>query len=289
MKSLQRYTCNATIIGLCLAATSGAYAQVSSINSAYIDPNSNFQPPIPGSVFTSSSSGNPQNDTLGVTLNEANVGDPGGNGYANQNLWFFSNNGGLSAYNFQNNDYFNATMSFTLTGGMTGLDIEGGLFFNNPNTDLGYGGNLQIFVVGNGVIFQGGGPSYYPFSPAAGGYPGAGGGVPNYVIGQTVTLGLNYVVDPNTGMNSFEYSVNGQFAASSPGDPYFDISPVNNPFGAGDNLGGYFQIQTTGNVNNPNAGSAIFGDISITSVPEPSTLAFLGLGIGALLLRRRHI
>src|ERR1035438_2105518 len=63
----------AAVIGLAFAAVSGANGQVSSINSAYVDPNSNFQPPIPGSVFTSSTSGNPQNDTLNVSLNEANV------------------------------------------------------------------------------------------------------------------------------------------------------------------------------------------------------------------------
>jgi hypothetical protein len=38
MKSLQPYACKVTLIGLCLAAASGAYAQVSSINSAVITP-----------------------------------------------------------------------------------------------------------------------------------------------------------------------------------------------------------------------------------------------------------
>jgi hypothetical protein len=105
-------------------------------------------------------------------------------------------------------------------------------------------------------------------------------------------MGLNYVVDPNTGMNAFQYSVNGQYAASSPGDTYFDITPVNSPFASGDTLGGYFQIQTTGNVNSPNAGSAVFSDISIESVPEPSSVALMSAGILTLLprfLRRSRI
>jgi hypothetical protein len=38
----------------------------------------------------------------------------------------------------------------TLSGGVSGLGMEGGFFFANPNTDLGYDGNLQIVIVGQG-------------------------------------------------------------------------------------------------------------------------------------------
>jgi hypothetical protein len=282
MTSFHRYTCNATLIGLCLAAASGAYAQVSSINSAYINPNSVFQPQIPGSLFSSGSSGNPQSGTLNVSLNEANVGSAGGNGYANQNVWFLSNNSGTSAYNFGVNDYFNASFNLTLSGGTAGLDMEGGFLFDNPNTDLGYGGNVQIVIVGQGgnagVEFEGGGPTFHLFAPNG-----------TYVNGTTITLGMNYVVDPNNGMNALQYSVNGVYATGLNDGIYDDITPVNNPFGAGDTLGGYFQIQTSGNVNNPNTGQALFSNVRIIAAPEPATLALLGLGIVPLLLRRRRI
>ena len=289
MNYLQRYTCKATIMGFCLAVASGAYAQVSSINSAYIDPNSVFQPQIPGSVFTGVSNlGNPQNGTLAVSLNELNVGSTGGNGYANQNVWFFSADNGVSAYQFQAGDYFNASFSLTLSGGTPLKDLEAGFRFNNPSGS--FGGNLQMPVVNNGVIFQGGAFSYYPFTPAAGNYNAAPflppSGIANYVVGTTVTEGLNYVVDPNTGTNAFQYSVNGIYALSPiTGTTYFDFSP-GQFVGPGTTLGGYFQIQTTGNPNNPNNGTAVFDNISI---PEPSTLAFLGLGIVSLLFRRRRI
>src|ERR1039457_403588 len=282
MTSFHRYTCNATLVGLCLAAANGAYAQVSSINSAYINPNSVFQPQIPGSLFSSGSSGNPQSGTLNVSLNEANVGSAGGNGYANQNVWFLSNNSGTSAYNFGVNDYFNASFNLTLSGGTAGLDMEVGFLFDNPNTDLGYGGNVQIVIVGQGgnagVEFEGGGPTFHLFAPNG-----------TYVNGTTITLGMNYVVDPNNGMNALQYSVNGVYATGLNDGIYDDITPVNNPFGAGDTLGGYFQIQTSGNVNNPNTGQALFSNVSIIARPEPATLALLGLGIVPLLLRRRRI
>ena len=85
----------------------------------------------------------------------------------------------------------------------------------------------------------------------------------------------------------FEYSVNGQFAASSPGNIYFDLGPGVGIGDLGPNpLGGYFQIGN--DPNNPNnSGKAFFGDISITSpTPEPGTLALLGLGIVPFLFRR---
>jgi PEP-CTERM motif len=270
-------TCKLTFIGLCLAAANGAYAQVGSINSVFI---SHVFNDMPGATVT------PVNSYPGsVSLGESGVTRPASGGL-NRDVWQFSNNGGASAYQFQNNDYFNASFSLTLTGsGTSGVDLEAGWLLSNPSG--GFGGDLQSIVTAAGVVVQFGGPSYYPFSPAAGGYPGAGGSVPNYVLGQTFIMGMNYVIDPNTGLNAFQYSVNGQYAASSPGDTYFDLGPGVGLGSIGGNpLGGYFQIGN--DPNNPNNnGTALFGNINITSAtPEPATLALLGLGIVPLLLRR---
>jgi hypothetical protein len=284
MTSLQRYTWNATIIGLCLAVASGAYAQVSSINSAIISHTFNDMPgatQTPNNIYPSL-----------ISLSEAGVSRvaPGG---LNRDVWFFSANGGSSAYQFQNNNYFNASFNLTLAGSSApGIGLEAGWLFSNPSGSIG--GDLQSLITVAGVVVQFGGPSYYPFSPAAGGYPPAAGssppgGVPNYTEGQTYTMGLNYVLDPNTGMNAFQYSVNGVFALSSPGNRYFDLGPGAGPTGSpGSTLGGYFQIGN--DPSNPsNGGTAIFSAITITAVPEPSALALLSLGILPLLLRRRRM
>jgi hypothetical protein len=277
---MKRLLQSTVIIGL--AAASAAYAQVSSINSAVVVPR--VFNDIPAATFT------PVNSYPGsISLAEANVSKVGG--FANRDVWYFSNNGGASAYQFQNNDYFHASFGLTLTGsGTSGIDLEAGWLFSNSSG--GFGGDLQSLVTAAGVVVQFGGPSYYPFSPAAGGYPPAAGssppgGVPNYALGQTYTMGLNYVIDPNTGMNAFQYSVNGVSALSAPGDTYFDLGAGVGAGSIGGNpLGGYFQIQN--DPNNPNNhGTAVFSNIIITAIPEPSTLVLFGLGGLALLLRRR--
>jgi hypothetical protein len=52
-------------------------------------------------------------------------------------------------------------------------------------------------------------------------------------------------------------------------------------------IGGYFQIQQDPNVPS-NSGSALFQNISISAIPEPATTALLGLGMLALMYRRRR-
>jgi hypothetical protein len=267
---MKRLSCFATLVGL--VAATGAYAQVSSVNSAVLVPR--VFNDIPAATFTGVN-----NYPGSISIAESSVSKVGG--FANRDVWYFSNNGGASAYQFQNNDYFHASFGLTLTGsGTLGIDLEAGWLFSNPSG--GFGGDLQSIVKPDGEVVQFGGPSFFGFSPANGGTS-----VPNYTLGATYTMGLNYVVDPNTGMNAFQYSVNGQFATSSPGDTYFDLGPGVGAGSIGGNpLGGYLQIQN--DPNNPNNnGTAVFSNIILTAVPEPSALALLGLGIVTLVFRRR--
>ena len=266
MKLLHRSVWSTTLVAL--ASATGFYAQVGSINSAVIM-NHVFND-MPAST-SASVNGYPGS----VTLSESGVSRSASGGLE-RDAWYFSNNGS-TPYQFQANDYFTASFGVTLTGGASGVDIEAGFLFSNPSGN--FGGDSQMIVSGTGVVAQFGGPSYYPFSPAAGGYPGKGGSVANYTEGSTYTMTMAYVLDPNTGMNAFEYWVNGQQAASAPGNPYFDLGAGQTLGSPGDSLGGYFQI---GNGGPNQAGTAVFSNISIQSVPEPSVIALLGVSIAAL-------
>jgi len=87
--------------------------------------------------------------------------------------------------------------------------------------------------------------------------------------------------------------VNGQFPASSPGNPYFDLGAGVGAGSIGGNpLGGYLQIGNDPN-NANNNGTAVFSNITITptAIPEPATYAALSLGImavGGVISRRRR-
>lgn len=279
MNSMHRNPRLCTLISLCLAAASGASAQISSINGAFIHPR--LFNDIPGATFSDNNS-----YPSSITLSESGVSST--TGFANRDAWYFSNTGGASAYNFGPNDYFSASFDVTLTGNdPNGKDLEAGFLFSNPGGQ--FGGDAQEIVTAGGVVSQFGGPSYYPYSPVTGGYPGMGGSTSNYLLGETYHMTFTYTIDPNTGKPAFEYSVNGAQAEGSPGDPYYDLGGQPGSLGPGDQLGGYLQVQT--DPMNPNqSGTAVFGNISISPiiVPEPSVTALLGMGIPVLIWRLRR-
>ena len=268
MTSFHRCTCNATLIGVCLAAANGAYAQVGTINSAVINPR--VYNDISGATLTSVAL-----YPAVIAFDEANVSRT--NGFANRDTWQFSNNGGTSAYQFQNGDHFDASMTLQLTGSPIAPRKEAGFLFSTAND-----GDIQFIVNTDGhEVVQFGGISFYSFNNST---PPLGGYGMTYNSGAFITLGLNYFLDGN-GKNALQFFANGNAS------PVFEFGPSVGSgaldIGNGSTLGGYFQI-----VNDPanpsNSGSAVFQNITIT-VPEPSSLVLLSAGVLPLLLRRRRI
>jgi len=264
MNSLQRYTCKATIIGLCLASASGAYAQISSINSAVITPRVFNDMPSATGTYINSYPGS-------ITLGESGATRLASGGL-DRDYWAFSNNGSSPYILGAGDTSSTASMTVNVTG-TTAADNEAGFIIPN--------GMTASYGQGNGSFP--GGDMQFLADPQSGflgffGGPGFWNSGLTYTAGETVTMGMTYFYDtPNS-----EYAL--QFSVNAGGPTIF--SPVEDWSGnlAGDILGAYYQIGNGG--ANPASGQAIFGDISINNVPEPSTLAFLGLSIGSLLLRR---
>jgi hypothetical protein len=255
MTPLQRCACLATLVGL--SAVSGAYAQVSSINSAAVTPR--VFNDIPTATFTGVT-----NFPTQISFSEANVSTA--SGFANRDTWRFSNNGGTSAYQFQDSDYFHVSFDLTLTGSPISPRKEAGFLFSTASS-----GDIQFIVNTDGhEVVQFGGIGFYSFN--------ANNGM-TYNSGDKITLGITYFLDGN-GKNALIFTANG---VDSPVEEF-----ASGGIGNGSTLGGYFQI-----VNDPanpsNAGTALFENIDITAVPEPSALALLGLGVvSSLVLRRRQ-
>lgn len=257
MSAMKRFKVAATLLSL--AAASGAYAQISTVNSAVV--RSRVFNDVPGAVFTG------VNNYPGlVSLGESGVS--AATGFANRDMWQYSANS-ATPYLFQNGDYFQASFTLNLTGSPISPRKEAGFLFSTVND-----GDIQFIVNTDGhEVVQFGGISFYSFN--------VNNGI-TYNSGDNITLGLSYFLDGN-GKNALQFFANGV------GTPIFEFGPAVGSgaldIGNGSTLGGYFQI-----VNDPanpsNSGTAVFSNIRI--VPEPSMVALLGLGIVPLLFRRRR-
>jgi hypothetical protein len=243
MQPLQRSQFAMACVALFLALATAAYAQVSSINSVIILPR--VFDDIPGATGTQI------NGYPGfISLSEAGVSQTTG-GFANRDVWFFSNDHGVSPYQFQDNDYFATSFSVILTDSADSPRKEAGFLFRDLNGTFP-GGDLQFIVDSDGhEVVQFGGFSFFAFAPAY---------VKPYVTGTTIRLGMAYFQLPD-GNNAFLFSANGRFS------PIFELPPGVG-IGNGNTLGGYFQID-----NDPsspgNAGKAVFRGISIISASSP--------------------
>ena len=240
----------ALFVGLVVA--NAAHAQVSTINSARMSPREYND--VPGSSLTVVG-----NYSALIRFSDLGVSAP--SGFANRHVWRFSNNGGTTAYQFQNNSFFQVSMTLTLTANSVSPRREAGFLFDT----IGGQGQFIVNTDGHEIVAFGGPLPFYAFPST-------------YDSGETITLGMRYF--SNNGTNSIIYSANG---VNSPILPFTNLEQgiINNS-----TLGGYFQIVNAS--GDPfNSGIASFENIRI--VPEPSMFALLSLGVLplGLLLRRR--
>jgi hypothetical protein len=260
MNNLIRITCQLATTCLCFGIASEAYAQISSINSGVV--NTRVFNDVPGAAVTSFNL-----YPAIILFAESGVSAPAGG--ANRDVWRFSNNGGSSPYQFQNNDYFDASFTLQLTGSPITPRKEAGFILTSASV-----GDIQFIVNTDGhEVVQFGGVSFYSFS---------GNNIVSYNSGDTIKLGVDYfpALDGNNAL---------QFFANGNASPIFEFASGSG-IGNGSTLGGYFQIQN--DPSNPgNSGLATFQNISIVTIPEPSSLAVLTMGtiiLGTVCLRRRR-
>ena len=252
---LQRCAYFGILIGLVVA--NGAYAQ---INSVVYHPREYND--VPGATLTTVAN----YDSL-ILFREQNVSAPAG--FANRDVWRFSSDGGTTAYQLQNNGFFQVSMTLQLNASSLAPRREAGFLFDT----LGGQGQFIVNTDNHEIVVFGGPLPFYSFNVSNG---------LTYNSGDIITLGMSYFQSGGPGINSIIYSVNGV------NSPPLAFGNLEHGIINGSTLGGYFQI-----VNAPgdplNTGEAVFQNISIV-VPEPSTFALLSLGIlplGLLLRRRR--
>ena len=267
MKTLNRCFYTSALVGLCLMATSVAYAQISSINSAVITPRVfNDYPGATGTYIN--------NYASSITLGESGEFNTGSTGFANKDIWQLSNNGSTPYTILPGDTAFTVSATLTLGPDTATLDNEAGWFIANANGGFP-GGDMQFIAKASQDHFLGffGGPGFW------------NSGI-SYSAGTPVTMTMIYQQTGPT--SSMQFLVN-----AGSGTVY---SPIQTWSGnlAGDNLSAYFQLQGVNNSAGPGtSASAVWSGISISStavfVPEPGTLALLGLGLLPLtrLLRRR--
>lgn len=248
-----------------LVSVCGASAQVYTINSTVLSPR--VYNDVPGATLTTVSTVNnfPSIPSL-ISFTEQNVS---GSGYANRDVWHFSNDGS-TAYQFQMDDYFSVSMNVTLTGDpASSLRKEAGFIFNNPLND---GGEFILNTDAHEIVAFGGFLPFYAFPST-------------FVSGETVTMGITYA---NVGgVNSIMYTAQTVLGGDALSSPWLPLTNLEQGLIDNTTIGGYFQIQQDPNVPG-NSGSAVFQNIEIAVVPEPGTYALVGLGLLALVWRRRR-
>ena len=209
-----------------------------------------------------------------VAINDTNMVNASGTGFANRDDVLISSNNGASPTTLDINTGFTISANITLSFGIKDPRKEAGIRIEAPVT-----GDALFIVNSDGeIVAFGGGAPFYNFRPAI---------EANYSSGQTIFLREQYVpgVGGTTGANPGTLEYSAQLA----GGPLFDSGPLafsNNEGGPTNYQIGFYDQAPQGATTASDFINARFNNIN-ASVPEPTTLSLLALGGVTLLSRRR--
>lgn len=221
-----------------------------------------------------------------VTFDDPNVNTggqgTGSGGFANRHIWNTSNDHGATDYATTGpNDFFNFTFSLNLTAVDTNSRKEAGFFIHT-----GAPSNLdsQFIITSNSgtaageVAAFGGAFPFYSFTVSNGSH---------YTEGTTVSMGVLYHQDLTDVGHTYhmQFMYNGLLSTDQRLGNNMDVTGLP----TGTTLGAYLQIpKDPNNAAAANGAHAVWTNISVAPVPEPASMAALGLGAAALIRRRRR-
>ncbi len=266
MNSLKRCSCNVTLIGLCLGAASGAYAQT--INGYYTAPRVVNGDPLSTLTITPP----PLINVNPVTIN-INDQYTGVSSDVNRSDVLASSDGGATANTFGIDDSFIFTTRLTLTDGFNSPRKEAGIRFNSP----AYGDMLFLVNSDAGEIVTFGGP-FHLF--------GNNGGGNGYTPGTSILLGVKEIGggDGIGGTaDTIEYFIDYGAGIVTTGPlPWTNLEGGLPSY----QVGVYAQGRDV-TANNGDYINGLFTDTTFTTIPEPGTFALVGMGLFGLLAIRR--
>jgi hypothetical protein len=260
-------TRNGLLAAVALAAMSTAAVATPVIDSAVL--NLRLYNDFPNSTLTTSNL-----YPTSITMQDENLVTPG---WANRHNFRLSDNGGIGAAVFMNEDGFEFSSDVTISGD---LGVEGGLNVS-PWYSQNFDGVFMLRTDDGEISCWGGRLPYYNFTADQG---------LTYTAGQTVRLGVVYepngLTETDPGTIQYFYTDAGGTTYNSPVLSFDQGNPNEPEYGFygilhGAQVGGWFMPK--GNDQTTNMARIEFGNM--TFVPEPASLMLLGVAL--LVLRRR--